>query len=285
MTNPRDHRKGTRPLDPPPATGDERLDALARLLAILDRLRAPGGCPWDREQTVDSMGPSLVEEAHEAQEAIERRDDAGTVEELGDLLVAVGLIGRIASEEGRFDVAAAARAAGDKLIRRHPHVFGDVEVTGSEHVLQNWERIKRDERTAAQEDASALAGVPVALPALQRVQRLSAKAIAAGFRWADDAGALQKVAEEVEELREAFAAGPAGRARLESELGDVLLATAIFATYVGIDPERATRRSLRRFEARFRHMEAAMGERFRGAPLDAMMAAWRAAKESTGEEA
>jgi len=270
-----------RPLDPTPETGDARLDAIGRLLAILDRLRSPGGCPWDLEQTVGTMAPSLIEEAHEAVEAIEREDDTGTAEELGDILVVLGLICRIASEDERFDFAAAARHAGDKLVRRHPHVFGDVEITGSEHVLENWEKIKAAERKDEKKDSSALAGVPVTMPVLQRAHRISAKAVSCGFRWADDAGALRKVVEEVEELREVFEAEEEDRDRLESELGDVLLAAAFFGNYVGLDPERATRRALRRFEKRFRHMEEAMGERFRGAPLDELMKAWNEAKENT----
>ena len=279
-----DTADGTRPLGPTPATGEPRLDALGRLFAIIDRLRAPGGCPWDREQTIDTMAPGLIEEAYEALEAIEQRNEAGTVEELGDVLNVVGLICRIAADEGRFDIGDAARAAGDKLIRRHPHVFGDAKVTGAEHVLENWERIKQAERATQKTDASALAGVPLALPALQRTHRISKKAISAGFRWDDSAGALRKVAEEVAELTEVFESDGDNQHRLESELGDVLLATAIFGTYLGLDPERATRRALRRFEKRFRHMEASLGDGFRGASLDELMAGWRAAKAQTSDE-
>ena len=269
-----------RPLDPVPSAGEPRRDALARLLAIVDRLRAPDGCPWDREQTVDSMAPSLIEEAHELVEAIETRSEAGTVEEAGDLLMVVFLICRIAQDEGRFDLAAASQAVGDKLIRRHPHVFGEAEVQGSEHVVANWERIKAEERAAKQEDASALAGVPGAMPALQRAHRIGAKAVAAGFRWDDPEGALAKVAEELEELRAAFAAGDAEA--MEAELGDLLMAAAFVGNYLKLDPERATRASLRRFERRFRAMEASLGERAREASLDEWMAAWHAAKASTG---
>lgn len=273
-----------RPLDSTPETGDARLDALARLLAIVDRLRSPGGCPWDLEQTVNSMAPSMIEESFEALEAIECGSDPDTAEELGDTLMVIVLICRIAGEEGRFDLGDAARSVGDKLIRRHPHVFGDVEVTGSEHVLSNWERIKKQERADKQEDASILAGVPLAMPVLQRAHRISAKAVASGFRWDDSAGALRKVREEVDELVEVFEAKELDRDRLESELGDVLLAAAFFGNYVGLDPERATRRALRRFERRFRHMEGAMGDGFHGAPLDELMAAWRRAKEATADE-
>ena len=265
-----------RPLDPVPETGEPRVDALHQLLAIVDRLRAPDGCPWDREQTVDSMAPSLVEEAHELVEAIEAGADAATVEEAGDVLMNVLLICRIAEDAGRFDVGAAARAVSAKLVRRHPHVFGDVEVSGSEHVVANWEKIKAEERREKDEDASALAGVPQALPALQRAARIGGKAVSAGFRWEDPEGALAKVEEEVRELRAAFAGGD--RARLEAELGDLLMATAFFAQYVKVDAERVTRDALRRFEGRFRAMEAELGPDARAASLDRWMAAWRAAK-------
>jgi MazG family protein len=265
-----------RPLDPVPPTGEPRLDALERLLAIVDRLRAPDGCPWDREQTVESMASSLVEEAHELVEAIETRSEAATIEEAGDLLMVVFLIGRIAQDDERFDLGDAARAVGDKLVRRHPHVFGDLEVTGSEHVVANWERIKAAERAEKSEDASALAGVPAALPALQRAARIGAKAVAAGFRWESPAGALAKVEEEVRELRAAFDSGD--RARLAAELGDVLMATAFLASYLDLDAERATRDALRRFESRFRAMEAELGAGAREATLERWMAAWRAAK-------
>lgn len=268
-----------RPLDPPPTTGDERLDAIAHLLAIVDRLRAPeDGCPWDLEQTVASMAPSLIEEAYETVEAIEKGDDEGTTEEAGDLLMVIALISRIASEGERFDIGAAARAVGDKLIRRHPHVFGDVEVTGSAHAVANWEKIKEDERRSKNVDASALAGVPLALPALQRAHRICAKAVSAGFRWDDAAGAFAKLREEVGELTEEFETGSPDLRRLEEELGDVLLAGAFLGGYLDIDPERATREALRRFEGRFRRMESGLGERLREAPLAELVAAWEKAK-------
>jgi MazG family protein len=271
-----------RPFEEPPPTGDPRLDAVARLLAIVDRLRAPDGCPWDLEQTVASLAPSLIEESHEMVEAVEQGDDAGTVEEAGDVLMVVALIAKIADQDGRFDFGDAARAVGDKLLRRHPHVFGEAEVTGSEHVIANWERIKRAERSAKEVDDSALAGVPVALPALQRAQRLGAKAVAAGFQWTDRDGALAKLEEEVAELREALASGD--REAAAAELGDVLLAAALVGEYAGLDAEVATRAAARRFEARFRHVEAALGARLGTASLPELLAAWEAAKRAEAED-
>jgi len=273
---------GPRPLDEPRKTGDTRLDALARVLAIVDRLRASDGCPWDREQTVASMAPSLVEEAHEAVEAIDRKDDGETAAELGDLFMVIALIAKIAEQErGRFDLARIADAVAEKLVRRHPHVFGEVRVDSSTQALANWEKIKEGERRAEQKDASALAGVPVALPALQRASRVSAKAISAGFKWDDVEGALAKVREEVRELEQAFLERERSPERVEQELGDVLLAAAFLGQYLGLDPEKAAREALRRFEQRFRSMEAELGERLRSSTLPEMMAAWEKAKTET----
>jgi len=273
---------GPRPLDEPRKTGDPRLDAVARLLAIVDRLRAPDGCPWDREQTVASMAPSLIEEAHEAVEAIDRKDDGETAAELGDLFMVIALIAKIGAQDGgRFDLARVAHAVADKLIRRHPHVFGEVVAGSATQVLANWEKIKEGERREEKKDASALAGVPVALPALQRASRVSAKAIAAGFKWDDETGALAKVREEVRELEHAFAERATAPERVEAELGDVLLAGAFLGQYLGLDPEKATREALRRFEARFRNMEARLGDRLRSSTLPQMMAAWELAKTET----
>lgn len=274
-----------RPLDPPRPTGDARLDGLAKLLAIVDRLRAADGCPWDLEQTVQSMAPSLIEEGYELLEAIERGDDRASTEEAGDLLMVVVLICKIAEQQQRFDLAAVGEAVADKLVRRHPHVFGDATVTGSEHAIANWEKIKEAERKHKREDASALAGVPVALPALQRAHRIGAKAVSAGFKWTDEGGAFEKLDEECAELREAYAlpAGDPRRAqRIADELGDVLVAAAFLGNYLGIDPERAAREAVRRFELRFRAMEGELGGSVRGKALPELMAAWGRAKRSTG---
>lgn len=269
-----------------------RLEAIGRLLAIVDRLRDPGGCPWDREQTLTSMAGFAIEEAHELVEAIERGDDAACAEEAGDLLMVLAMICRIASEAERFDVAVAAEAVSEKLVRRHPHVFGELEVEGSREVLLNWERIKQEERREKRTDSSALAGVPLALPALQRADRCCAKAVSAGFRWKGAAGALAKLEEELDELRaevagvdlEASKPGlePARRERIEAELGDVLLAGAFLGTYLGIDPERACRAAVRRFEQRFRRMEEQVGTKLSALDLERLVEAWREAKRSLG---
>ncbi len=273
----------------PETLRDPRVLAFARLVEIVDRLRAPDGCPWDRKQTVDTMSPHLVEEAHEAVEAIESRRDGDVVEELGDLLMVVALIARIAQDEGRFDLALIGAAVSDKLVRRHPHVFGDVQVDSAENVLRNWEAIKQAERAAKETDTSALAGVPAALPALQRAQRMCSKAVSAGFKWPDVAGAVRKLVEEQRELAQALSASgldrdakaPASaeqRAHVAHELGDVLLSAAFLAQYLDLEPERLCRDSVRRFETRFRAMESELRRPLKELPLSDLMAAWERAK-------
>lgn len=268
---------------------DRRAVAFARLLEIVDRLRAPDGCPWDRKQTIQSMAPHLIEEAHEALEAIETGSDAQIAEEIGDVMMVVALVARIGEESRRFDVAQAAHAISDKLIRRHPHVFGDVKVDSADQVLVNWEAIKKTEREEKKEDASALAGVPVSLPALQRAQRICGKAMSAGFRWDDVAGAVAKLDEEQRELmvelrasgldRDAQAPATAEqRARVEHELGDVILAAAYLAKYLDMDAEKITREAVRRFEGRFRAMEGSLPAPMKDMTLAEMMSAWQTAK-------
>lgn len=278
---------GTERTSAPPNLDDPRVIAFARLVEIVDRLRAPDGCPWDKKQTVDSMAPHLVEEAHEAVEAVEGKRDGDVAEELGDVLMVVALMARIAQEEGRFDLAQVGALVSDKLVRRHPHVFGETQVDTADDVLRNWEAIKKQEREAKERDASALAGVPAALPALQRAQRLGAKAISAGFRWESAAGAARKLAEEQRELDEALTEAGADRraswtsaqrAHVEHELGDVLLSAAFLAQYLDLEPERLCRDAARRFEARFRAMESELARPMKEHSLAELTAAWERAK-------
>lgn len=279
------------PSETPASSDDPRVGALARLVGVVDRLRGENGCPWDRKQTVASMSKYLVEEAYEALEAVERKTDADVAEECGDLLMVIALVARIAEESGRFDLAQVAHGVSKKLVRRHPHVFGEVEARDAETVLANWEAIKKEERAGKAEDASALAGVPIALPALQRAARLSSKAVSAGFKWSSAAGAVAKLAEEQRELEEALAQSgmardpksgtSAQRAAVEHELGDVLLAGAFLASYLDLDPEALCRKALARFEARFRAMEQDLPGAMKEQPLAVLMAAWERAKEQT----
>ena len=251
--------------------------AIARLLGIMDKLRDPGGCPWDREQTLRSLTPYLLEEAHEVIEAIEAGDAAHHREELGDLLFQVVFQSRIAREEGSFDFAAVCDSIAEKLTRRHPHVFGDVSVSGSREVVKNWERIKADERKAkGEKPRSDIGGVPTALPALVRAERITEKASAVGFDWPDVKGVLAKVREELSELEDAMSratgGGAAEREHVEHELGDLLFALANLGRFLKVHPEEALRAAVRRFEARFRHIE------------DRLREAGRTPRESTLEE-
>ena len=260
------------------------LAAMQRLLGIMDKLRDPGGCPWDREQTLRTLTPYLLEEAHEVIEAIESGDAAHHKEELGDLLFQVVFQSRIAREEGKFDFAGVCDSIADKLTRRHPHVFGDVTVSGSGEVVKNWERIKADERKEkGQAPRSAIGGVPVSLPALVRGERMTEKAGAVGFDWPDAASVLAKVREELAELEEAMAAGE--REKIEHELGDLLFAAANLGRWVKVHPEEALRGTLRRFEARFHYIEERLRERGRSpreSDLAEMDALWDEAKKAVG---
>ena len=260
------------------------LAAMQRLLGIMDKLRDPGGCPWDREQTLRTLTPYLLEEAHEVIEAIEAGDAAHHKEELGDLLFQVVFQARIAREEGKFDFAGVCDAIGEKLTRRHPHVFGEVTVSGSREVVKNWEKIKADERKEkGQAPRSAIGGVPVSLPALVRGERMTEKAGAVGFDWPDAASVLAKVREELAELEEAMASGQ--REKIEHELGDLLFAAANLGRWVKVHPEEALRGTLRRFEARFHYVEDRLRERGRSpreSDLAEMDALWNEAKKAVG---
>ena len=271
------------------AADDPRVAAFRRLLGIVDRLRDPDGCPWDLEQTEATMAPCAVEEAHELAEAIEEGDPVEEAAEAGDVLLTVLLICRIAEQGGRYDLAQAAETCAEKLIRRHPHVFGGGHAADSGEVLGNWEAIKKAERAAKGQDTSALAGIPRGMPALLRAMRVSAKAVTAGFRWRDVEGALAKVREEARELVEVLpeeALRSVGTpdlpqetwARIDHELGDLLMSGAFLASYLGRDPESLCRQATRRFEQRFRRLETSLsGDLQRD--LDELEAAWSQVKQ------
>ena len=246
---------------------------LRRLLDIMARLRAPDGCPWDRVQDFDSIAPYTIEEAYEVADAIARRDWAGLPDELGDLLFQVVYHARMAEEAGRFDFAAVARKVADKMVRRHPHVFAGATVQPG-----FWEALKTTERAGRREDGT-LAGVAVALPALTRAAKLTARAARVGFDWPDAAAVLDKLAEETAELRaELPGADPD---RLEDELGDMFFVLANLARKLDVDPERCLARANAKFTRRFEAVEAALAARGltpAEAGLDAMEAAWIAVK-------
>ncbi|RMD77881.1 MAG: nucleoside triphosphate pyrophosphohydrolase [Gammaproteobacteria bacterium] len=272
---------------PEKAPGEAPEEALRRVLAVMARLRDPeGGCPWDREQDFASLVPHTLEEAYEVAEAAEalaagRGRPEALREELGDLLFQVVFYARLAEERGLFGFAEVARGLAEKLVRRHPHVFGPQGGGGApppsrEDLQRRWEAQKEAERR----EASVLDGVPRALPALSRAAKLQRRAARLGFDWPDLAGPLAKVEEELEELRAELAAG-GGRARLEHELGDLLFACANLARHLGLDPEQALRRAGERFAARFRRVEAALaGEEGPPPGLARLEALWREAKEA-----
>lgn len=231
---------------------DQDIERLAALVDVVRRLRSPGGCPWDREQTHASLRATMLEEAYEVLEAIDEKSMAKLREELGDVLLQVLMQAQIAEEAGDFTLADVADSVRDKLVRRHPHVFGDVKVSGAEEVLRNWDALKAKEYGRE----SALDGVQRSLPALQWAWSLQRRAANVGFDWRDVEGALDKVREELDELREA----PTLEAR-EAEFGDLLFTMVNVARKLGINPEDALRGTTGRFEARFRTMEAqARGE-------------------------
>lgn len=255
-------------------------DALERLLAIMHRLRAPGGCPWDREQTLASLRPYVLEETYEVLEAIDAGDVDGHREELGDLLLQIVFQAELRQEAGAFTFADVADAISDKLVSRHPHVFGDAQVKDAEAVLVQWAALKREEKRKKGGGKSVLEGVPREMPALARADRLTEKASRIGFDWPDAAGARAKVAEEIGELDAAIAAGD--RAEVEHELGDALFALANLARKLGVAPEEALRGTLRRFTTRFTHVETELERRgvpHGGATLAEMDRLWDDAKK------
>ncbi len=235
--------------------------AFARLATIVAQLRAPDGCPWDREQTHETLRPHLIEEAYEVLHAIETRDDENLCEELGDLMLQPVLHAQIAEEENRFDIVDVLENISDKLVRRHPHIFGDVNVRDSTQVLANWEAIKTQEKAGrtAPENQSVLDEVPRGLPALSLAMEISKKAARQGFEWPDVSGVLDKVREEIDELENAMQ--HESRERVGEELGDLLFTLVNVARWQKIDPEITLRDMTRRFSQRFSTMEKLARER------------------------
>ncbi|HEY8425085.1 MAG TPA: nucleoside triphosphate pyrophosphohydrolase [Limnochordales bacterium] len=275
------------PADDPEAAGaGEGIEALVRIMA---RLRAPDGCPWDRRQTPESLRRYILEEAYEVCEAIESGDAEALREELGDLLLQVLFQAQIADEEGRFDLAGVERALREKLVRRHPHVFGEARVKDAAEVLQRWEAIKQEERRQerqrtggggkGEERPSLMAGVTTGLPSLAFAEAVQRRAASVGFEWPDIAGAGRKAMEEARELRQAWA--EQDREAVHREMGDLLFALVNVARYMRVDPELALRDATRRFMARFRRIESLAeqaGRSLSEMSLDEMDALWERAK-------
>ena len=246
------------------------------LVDVMRTLREPGGCPWDREQTHASIRSNMIEEVYEYLEAVDAEDTEGMREELGDILMQIVFHARMAEEAGRFDLQDVIDEVVDKLIRRHPHVFGETKVTGSDEVLVNWEAIKKTEKT---ERKHVLDGVTQGLPALLRAYKLQSKAAKVGFDWPDVKGVWDKVQEELAELQEALASGD--RAAAENELGDVLFALVNYARHQKIEPEVALNGTNNRFAKRFAHVEScveASGKAWQDFSLDELDQFWDEAK-------
>ncbi|HPG08652.1 MAG TPA: nucleoside triphosphate pyrophosphohydrolase [Saprospiraceae bacterium] len=253
---------------------DTKLIAFGRLLQIMDELREQ--CPWDRKQTILSLRNLTIEETYELADAILDEDWDGIKEEIGDLLLHMVFYARIASEQKKWDIADALHAVCDKLVKRHPHIYGDVKVENDDDVKRNWEQIKLQEGKK-----SILAGVPNSLPAMVKAYRMQEKTKQVGFEWETTEQVYAKVEEEMGELQEVLAESPNDRLRLEDEFGDVLFAMVNYARFLGVDPETALERSNRKFKRRFEFIETQAVKPLQEMSLEEMDALWNEAK--TGE--
>lgn len=259
----------------PPLGENTAFEAFGEIIA---HLRAPDGCPWDREQTHQTLRPNLLEETYEALEAIDADDPNAMAEEFGDLLLQIVLHAQIASEYGEFTMADVIQSIANKIIRRHPHVFGDLELRDSQVVIQNWEKLKEAERAAnGEQDKGLLDGVSIALPALLQAETYQKRAARVGFDWKDLQGVIDKLCEEVEEVRQAD-----NPESLAAEIGDMLFAVVNLARWLGVDAESALREANARFRERFSYIERAakrQGKKLTELTLDEMESFWQEAKQ------
>jgi MazG family protein len=264
------------------------------LVALMARLRSPKGCPWDREQTYETLAPMLLEEAYEAFEAVEEAREGRPLElrdELGDLLFQIVFYAQVAHERGEFTINDVTEAIHSKMVRRHPHVFGDAQADDAAEVLRNWEAIKAEEKRQAGQDASRtdlslLDGVSQKAPALMEAHQLATKAARVGFDWQRLEDIFDKLHEEIDELRDAIKhqeeSEERDAPRVREEIGDVLFAVTNIARHLGVEPEAALKVTNRKFRRRFRHIElglAARGTSLDAATLDEMEALWQEAKK------
>lgn len=264
------------------------------LVALMARLRSPEGCPWDREQTYDTLAPMLLEEAYEAFEAVEEAREGRPAElrdELGDLLFQIVFYAQVASEREEFTINDVTEAIHSKMVRRHPHVFGDAQADDAAEVLRNWEAIKAEEKRAAgkaeqEKDASLLDGISRKAPALMEAHQLATKAARVGFDWQRLEDIFDKLREEIDELRAAIKeqdeAGAEGRTRVREEIGDVIFAVANISRHLGVEPEAALKVTNRKFRQRFNYIERKLrgqGQTPDAATLDEMEALWQEAKK------
>src|SRR5215471_15294834 len=262
-----------------------------KLVEIMSTLRGPDGCPWDKQQDFNSLKPMLVEEVYEVLEAVENQDFDGLSEELGDMLLHVLFHAQLGKETGQFDINTVVEKISDKLVRRHPHVFGDESASTSEEVIKNWEAIKAREKAEklknrTPEQRSLLEGIPSKLPAIHEAHQISSRAARVGFDWPDVEGIFDKLQEEVGELKEVISSSGSEekRDRLEDEIGDMLFVIVNIARYLKIDSESALKRANRKFKTRFRYMEAELakeGKSLEQSSLEEMETLWQKAKSGT----
>jgi len=255
---------------PMPNTLQQKLDAFGRLLTIMDELREK--CPWDRKQTLESLRHLTIEETYELADAILDNDLKGVQEEIGDLMLHMVFYAKIGAEQGAFDIADALHAVCDKLVARHPHIYGDVTVADDEEVKRNWEQLKLKEGKK-----SLLAGVPASLPAMVKAYRMQEKTKQVGFEWENTEQVWAKVQEEIGELRDNIENGASPKA-VEDEFGDVLFALVNYARFVGVEPEAALERSNRKFKSRFEYIETKAPRPLQDMTLEEMDVLWNEAK-------
>ena len=259
-----------------------------RLVEIMARLRAPDGCPWDREQTIDSLKPFVLEETYEVREAIDRHDHAALCEELGDFVFEAIFLAQLEAEAGEFAIADSLQSIADKLVRRHPHVFkrdeGEAALDSAGQVRTRWEEIKAEERGQSEKPKTLLSGIAPALPALLRAYHIGVRAASVGFDWTTPGDIVDKIQEEVDELREVVeAAGGIDQTRAEEEMGDLLFSIANLSRKLGIEPETALRKANDKFTRRFGTLEknvADSGRTMKDMTLDELESAWQRVKAS-----
>lgn len=266
----------------------KNLEQFEALLAVVEALRGPDGCPWDKEQTHRTLTPYAIEEAHELAEAIENGDEKEMISELGDLLLQVVLHSEIGRQEKRFNIHDVIRAIAEKMVRRHPHVFGDEKVSSSEHVLANWSQLKAQEKQEKKQDTKKPADddsmrfdIALSMPALARSQKIGEKTKRLRFDWSSAVEVLAKVDEEIAELKTEMKT--ADRAKLEHEIGDVLFSVSQLARHLGLEAEQCLRTANARFELRFftmRQQIAASGREYDSLTTEELEEAWQAVKKS-----
>lgn len=249
------------------------------LVEIMAKLRGNPGCPWDKSQTHETLKPFIIEEAYEVVDAISRKNREDLIEELGDLLLQIVFHSRIGEERGKFDIGDVIEGICEKMIRRHPHIFGDVAVEGTDEVLKNWEEIKREEKDMKSE-AESMMNLPKALPALMKAFKVQEKAARVGFDWDDISGAIDKVYEELDELKEVYNAGNSDKIR--EEMGDLLFACVNVARFLEVEPELALNDAVKKFINRFNFVEATAAEfdkNLRDMSLQEMEELWQQSKK------